>query len=512
MRKEFGKWIVELAEKDATVYLITGDIGYGIFDEFREKFPNRFINLGICEQSMIGVAAGFALEGLKPYVYTITPFLVERPFEQIKLDVDQQNVNVKLVGYADYPTQGPTHAELNWENLSKEFSHIVSYFPRNSQETQQALIESYQHGKPTFISLKKEGANKESQKATEIDSHKLMYHPARVADWNNRGDCYPVYVEIGLTNICNHGCIFCGLDWARGKETLNTQILEKNLLDMASHGVKSVCFSGAGEPTLHPDFSYLVKKTKELGMDVSFSTNAVLFDEEKVRECLPHTSWIRFSVDASSPETHSKIHGTSKEDFQKILNNLSRAVQVKKENNYDIILGVQFLLLEENAHEVLDFTKLMKQIGVDNVQIKPYSQNPNSMNKFYVNYEKFQKLESELNALETDDFKVIFRVKRMGRVSGEHDYKMCYGLPFFTIINAKGEIVPCHLYYNSLDFVFGNINDQLFSTIWDSEKRGQILEKIKQKGVEGCKKGCRIDLINSYLHRLKTPQPHDNFI
>ncbi len=100
----------------------------------------------------------------------------------------------------------------------------------------------------------------------------------------------------------------------------------------------------------------------------------------------------------------------------------------------------------------------------------------------------------------------------MGRVSGEHDYKMCYGLPFFTIINAKGEIVPCHLYYNSLDFVFGNINDQLFSTIWDSEKRGQILEKIKQKGVEGCKKGCRIDLINSYLHRLKTPQPHDNFI
>ncbi len=512
MRKEFGKLIVELAEKDKDIILMTGDIGFMIFDEFREKFPDRFINLGICEQSMISIAAGLALEGFKPYVYTITPFLIERPFEQVKLDIDQQNVNVKLVGYADYPTQGPTHAELNWENISKEFSNIVSYFPKNSEETKQALIESYEHEKPTFISLKKDKINKKSQKATGIDSHKLMYHPARVVDWNSRGDCYPVYVEIGLTNICNHECTFCGLDWARGKETLNTEILEKNLLDMASHGVKSVCFSGAGEPLLHPNFSYLVQKTKELGIDVSFSTNAVLFDEEKARKCLPHTSWIRFSVDAASPETHSRIHGTSKEHFQKILDNLSKAVQVKKENNYETTLGVQFLLLEENAHEVLDFAKLMKELGVDNVQIKPYSQNPNSINKFDIDYEKFQKFEGELKALETDSFKVFFRMKRMERIFGEHDYKICHGLSFFTIINAKGDIVPCHLYYNNPSFVLGNINNQIFSEIWDSEKRRQILEKIKQKGVEGCKKGCRLDLINSYLHRLKNPQFHDNFI
>ena len=60
-----------------------------------ENHPKRFFNMGICEQSLIGVASGMALEGLKPWVYTITPFLIERPFEQIKLDIDQQNVNVK---------------------------------------------------------------------------------------------------------------------------------------------------------------------------------------------------------------------------------------------------------------------------------------------------------------------------------------------------------------------------------------------------------------------------------
>ena len=99
MRRKFGKIINELATKDKKIFLIVGDIGYGIFDDFRKNHPKRFINLGICEQSLIGFAAGLSLEGYKPWVYTITPFLIERPFEQIKLDIDQQKANVNLVGF-----------------------------------------------------------------------------------------------------------------------------------------------------------------------------------------------------------------------------------------------------------------------------------------------------------------------------------------------------------------------------------------------------------------------------
>jgi len=101
MRKEFGKIILELARKDSNVFLLTGDIGHGIFDGLIKEFPERFYNLGISEQSIIGIASGMALEGLKPYVYTITPFLIERPFEQIKLDIDQQNVNVNIETTSD---------------------------------------------------------------------------------------------------------------------------------------------------------------------------------------------------------------------------------------------------------------------------------------------------------------------------------------------------------------------------------------------------------------------------
>mgnify|MGYP003389325804 FL=1 len=154
MRRRFGKLINELAKKDDKIVLLVGDIGYGIFDDFRKENSKKFFNLGICEQSLIGVAAGMSLEGLKPWVYTITPFLIERPFEQIKLDIDQQNVNVNLVGFADYPKLGPTHSELDAKKLMSMFKNIKSYFPKNSLETETAIFQSYKNNGPNFISLK----------------------------------------------------------------------------------------------------------------------------------------------------------------------------------------------------------------------------------------------------------------------------------------------------------------------------------------------------------------------
>ena len=154
MRRKFGYLINKIAEKDKKVVLLVGDIGYGIFDDFRKNHPKRFFNMGICEQSLIGVASGMALEGLKPWVYTITPFLIERPFEQIKLDINQQKANVKLVGFADYPNLGPTHSELNAKKLMSLFKNIKSFYPKNSEETKKFTFQSYKSDKPCFISLK----------------------------------------------------------------------------------------------------------------------------------------------------------------------------------------------------------------------------------------------------------------------------------------------------------------------------------------------------------------------
>jgi transketolase len=154
MRRIFGELIYELAKKDKRIVLLVGDIGYGIFDKFRKNIPERFFNMGICEQSLIGTAAGMSLEGLRPWVYTITPFLIERPFEQIKLDIDQQKTNVKLIGFADYPKLGPTHKELDAKKLMKLFSNISSYYPKNSFETKKYVKSINNKKGPCFLSLK----------------------------------------------------------------------------------------------------------------------------------------------------------------------------------------------------------------------------------------------------------------------------------------------------------------------------------------------------------------------
>ena len=154
MRKRFGEVISKLADENENIIIIVADIGYRVFDDFREKYPERFINMGICEQSIISVSSGMALEGLQPWVYTITPFLIERPFEQIKLDIDHQNVNVNLVGYADYPNLGPTHAELNAKKTMELFNNIESFFPSDSDETEKMILQAYEREGPSFISLK----------------------------------------------------------------------------------------------------------------------------------------------------------------------------------------------------------------------------------------------------------------------------------------------------------------------------------------------------------------------
>ena len=156
MRRQFGETIVRLAEKDERIILMTGDVLQEM-DEFIEKFPNRFFNFGLTEQSIISISAGMAIEGLRPVVYSITPFLIERPFEQLKIDIDEGNLPVILIGFADYPTHGPTHRPLNAGGLIGLLKNTDGYFPRDAKETEKAIIDAYLLQKPAVICLKKDG-------------------------------------------------------------------------------------------------------------------------------------------------------------------------------------------------------------------------------------------------------------------------------------------------------------------------------------------------------------------
>lgn len=155
MRRAFGKALMEIANLDDNLVVINGDVEQEM-GEFKLKYPTRFFNLGLAEQSMISISAGMALEGLRPLVYSITPFVLERPFEQIKIDIDEQNLPVILIGYSDYPTHGPTHRPLNAKKLCECFKNIKSYFPETYEEAYSAIMSVWKSNSPGFISLKRD--------------------------------------------------------------------------------------------------------------------------------------------------------------------------------------------------------------------------------------------------------------------------------------------------------------------------------------------------------------------
>ena len=155
MRYKFGVELANQMRKDKRIYLLCADIGFNIFDTIKSEFPDRILNTGITEQATIGMAAGMAQEGLIPVVYTITPFLLERPFESIKINIMIQKQNVKLVSYGDYPDLGPTHVTSDVDLLCEALK-IKLVKPESGDETIKETIKMFKNNKPQFMYLKKD--------------------------------------------------------------------------------------------------------------------------------------------------------------------------------------------------------------------------------------------------------------------------------------------------------------------------------------------------------------------
>lgn len=156
MRKTFINTLIELAEKDKNLYLLCGDIGFSLLEAFAEKFPQQFINCGIAEQNMLGVAAGLALSGKKVYVYSIIPFVTMRCLEQIKNDVCFQNLDVKIIGYAtglSYGPQGTTHHAIEDVGVMRSLPNMIVLSPADLTEARELTLQSYQTKNPTYMRL-----------------------------------------------------------------------------------------------------------------------------------------------------------------------------------------------------------------------------------------------------------------------------------------------------------------------------------------------------------------------
>lgn len=157
-RDFFARELYKQMKKNKNIWVVTGDLGYGILDRIRKDFPERFINVGAAEQSMIGIAIGLALEGKIPFAYSITPFLIYRPFETIRNYINREKIPVRLIGSGrgkDYSKDGFSHWPLENKKIMKIFKNIKSYWPETKEEIPNLVKKMVEINIPWYVNLKR---------------------------------------------------------------------------------------------------------------------------------------------------------------------------------------------------------------------------------------------------------------------------------------------------------------------------------------------------------------------
>lgn len=163
MRNAFAKQITQLAERDDRVVLLSGDIGNRLFDDFKVRCPGRFYNCGVAEANMVGMAAGMALSGLRPFCYTITPFITYRCLEQIRVDVCYHDAPVVIIGTGSglsYASLGGTHHSCEEMGMLRLLPGLAVVAPADELEVNGALTAALRHAHPVYIRIGKKGEPK----------------------------------------------------------------------------------------------------------------------------------------------------------------------------------------------------------------------------------------------------------------------------------------------------------------------------------------------------------------
>jgi transketolase len=160
MRDAFFGELAACAAEDETIWALTGDLGIGLFDEFERVAPGRYLNVGIAEQNLVGIAAGLAYAGKTPIAYSIAPFLTSRPHDQVRVDVALARADVKLVGVGGgvaYGTLGPTHHAIEDIALMRALPNMTVLTPADPAETAAATRAMLAHDGPVYLRLGKNG-------------------------------------------------------------------------------------------------------------------------------------------------------------------------------------------------------------------------------------------------------------------------------------------------------------------------------------------------------------------
>jgi MoaA/NifB/PqqE/SkfB family radical SAM enzyme len=268
---------------------------------------------------------------------------------------------------------------------------------------------------------------------------KIVHHQDRI-DRLRRGErILPTQVMLNITNVCNHHCTNCYTEkvyFDRGKDSLPLERVLALLDEFRHLGVRSVHITGGGEPTIHTGFHAILERMAANDLRLGLVTNGSGIRPEDI-PLFSVADWVRFSMDAGSEAVHRAYHGNK--DFRKIV----RIIQELAAAWPDVVVGYSFVLTPENYTDVVEATRLAKQLGCRNIRITP-AHTGLGAKLFEGIWDRCVEMVDEARALEDERFRVFAQMERIQDLhSTDKRFRACHYQQFVAYIRADGTIHPC---------------------------------------------------------------------
>lgn len=263
---------------------------------------------------------------------------------------------------------------------------------------------------------------------------------------------YPITCEIDPSNYCQNKCSWCinSKFLKDSRVHLNLGLYCLLLRELKKCGVKSITFTGGGEPTLNPVFGRMVREAISYEFEVGLVTNGI--EISNYIGSLESFTFVRISLDAGFGETYHKIKGSEPYVFKKVLENIKELVKIKADNNLRTAVGISFVACDKNMQDIERVRSLGDELGVSYVQVKPVISD---------NVEKF-------NPNISEGGKVFFTSRYS---SDKVTRKACHIAGLIGNVCANGKMYYCCIHRGEKNFLLGDLETESFSSIWEKRRK-----------------------------------------
>ena len=292
----------------------------------------------------------------------------------------------------------------------------------------------------------------------------------------------PPVLNLDLTNKCNFKCKHCYVeDIISNRIEMPKEVAIKIIREATAAGVKSILFTGGGEPTLHPDFAECVRLAFRLGLQIGLTTNGSNILGSKT--WYPYFKYIRISVDAGTKETYAKVHGTSEDMFGHVLEQASDIIE-KKSHCYGLgesyTVGMAFLVTPHNYTEIREALKLAEDTGFDYLSIRP------TVFGELLTAKQLAQAAIISNNLTSSTVKIYPITTRFKSLITKESYP-CRSTPLVSVVTADAKLNLCCQYRGNPKYQWGDLTKNSFQELWGNKEHQELITSIDSSKCPVCR-------------------------